>query len=93
AGGSIGVDAAAKASPDGYSLVLGSNTTMAANASLYSRLPYEPMRDFAPLGLIFAANFGIVVHPSVPAASLQQLVALAKSRPGQLNYGAGTSSA
>ena len=74
AGGSIGVDAAAKAAPDGYTLVLGSSTTMAANVSLYSKLPYDPMRDFTPLGLIFAANFGIVVHPSVPATSLKELV-------------------
>jgi len=93
AGGSIGVDAAAKAAPDGYTLVLGSNTTMAANVSLYSKLPYDPLRDFTPLGLVFAANFGIVVHPSVPANSLKELVALAKSKPGQLNYGSGTSSA
>ncbi|MDO9072682.1 MAG: tripartite tricarboxylate transporter substrate binding protein [Rubrivivax sp.] len=93
AGGSIGVDAAAKAAPDGYTLVLGSNTTMAANVSLYSKLPYNPLRDFTPLGLVFAATFGIVVHPSVPATSLKELVALAKSRPGQLNYGSGTSSA
>lgn len=93
AGGSIGVDAAAKAAPDGYTLVLGSNTTMAANVSLYSKLPYNPLRDFTPLGLVFAANFGIVVHPSVPATSLKELVALAKARPGQLNYGSGTSSA
>jgi tripartite-type tricarboxylate transporter receptor subunit TctC len=93
AGGSIGVDAAAKAAPDGYTLVLGSNTTMAANVSLYSKLPYDPLRDFTPLGLVFAANFGIVVHPSVPATSLKELVALAKSRPGRLNYGSGTSSA
>lgn len=93
AGGSIGVDAAAKAAPDGYTLVLGSNTTMAANVSLYSKLPYNPLRDFTPLGLVFAATFGIVLHPSVPATSLKELVALAKSRPGQLNYGSGTSSA
>lgn len=93
AGGSIGIDAAAKAPPDGYTLALGSNTTMAANVALYSKLPYEPIRDFATLGLAFAANFGIVVHPSVPVTSLRELVALAKARPGVLNYGAGTSSA
>jgi tripartite-type tricarboxylate transporter receptor subunit TctC len=93
AGGSIGVDAAAKAAPDGYTMVLGSSTTMAANVSLYSKLPYDPVRDFAPLGLVFAANFGIVVNPAVPAASLKELVALAKAKPGQLNYGSGTSSA
>jgi tripartite-type tricarboxylate transporter receptor subunit TctC len=93
AGGSIGIDAAAKAPPDGYTLVLGSNTTMAANVALYSKLPYEPLRDFASLGLVFAANFGLVVHPSVPVTSLRELVALAKARPGVLNYGAGTSSA
>jgi tripartite-type tricarboxylate transporter receptor subunit TctC len=93
AGGSIGIDAAAKAAPDGYTLVLGSNTTMAANVSLYSKLPYDTVRDFVPLGLVFAANFGIVVHPSVAATNLSELAALAKARPGALNYGAGTSSA
>lgn len=93
AGGSIGIEAAAKAAPDGYTLVLGSNTTMAANVSLYSKLPYDTVRDFVPLGLVFAANFGIVVHPSVAATNLGELAALAKARPGALNYGAGTSSA
>ncbi len=93
AGGVIGVDAAAKSSPDGYTMVLGSNTTMAANVSLYSKLPFDPLRDFAPLAITFAASFGIVVHPSVPVTNLKELVALAKARPGQLNFGSGTSSA
>lgn len=93
AGGVIGVDAAAKSAPDGYTMVLGSNTTMAANVSLYSKLPFDPLRDFAPLAITFAANFGIVVHPSVPVTNLKELVALAKARPGQLNFGSGTSSA
>ncbi|MES2227928.1 MAG: tripartite tricarboxylate transporter substrate binding protein [Pseudomonadota bacterium] len=93
AGGVIGVDAAAKSAPDGYTMVLGSNTTMAANVSLYSKLPFDPLRDFAPLAITFAASFGIVVHPSVPVTNLKELVALAKARPGQLNFGSGTSSA
>ena len=93
AGGVIGVDAAAKSAPDGYTMVLGSNTTMAANVSLYSKLPFDPVRDFAPLAITFAASFGIVVHPSVPVTHLKELVALAKARPGQLNFGSGTSSA
>ncbi len=93
AGGVIGVDAAAKSAPDGYTMVLGSNTTMAANVSLYSKLPFDPVRDFAPLAITFAASFGIVVHPSVPVTNLKELVALAKARPGQLNFGSGTSSA
>ncbi len=93
AGGIIGVDAAAKSAPDGYTLLLGSNTTMAANVSLYSKLPFDPVKDFTPLATAAAAHFSFVVHPSVPVNNMKELVALAKSKPGQINYGAGTSSA
>lgn len=93
AGGIVGVDAAAKSAADGYTFVFGTNTTMAANISLYSKLPFDPVKDFTPLAMAFAAHYAFVVHPSVPANNLKELVALAKAKPGQLNYGSGTSSA
>ncbi|HMM73051.1 MAG TPA: tripartite tricarboxylate transporter substrate-binding protein, partial [Rhodocyclaceae bacterium] len=66
AGGIIGVEAAAKAPADGYTLMIGSNTTMAANVGLYAKLPFDPVRDFTPLAMAAAAHFVIAVHPSVP---------------------------
>ncbi|GMV56401.1 MAG: hypothetical protein AMXMBFR6_22060 [Betaproteobacteria bacterium] len=93
AGGIIGVEAAAKAPADGYTLMIGSNTTMAANVGLYAKLPFDPVRDFTPLAMAAAAHFVIAVHPSVPATNMAELIALARSKPGQLNVGFGTSSA
>jgi len=90
--GIIGVDAAAKAAPDGYTLVLGSSTTLAANYSLRAKLPFDPVADFAPVSMAFKNAFNVlVVHPSVPARNLPEFVALAKSRPGELFYGTATS--
>ncbi|MCW5656809.1 MAG: tripartite tricarboxylate transporter substrate binding protein [Burkholderiaceae bacterium] len=93
AGGIIGVDAVAKAAPDGYTVLFGSNTTMAANVFLYKKVPFDPVRDFVPLAMIARLDLVLLVPPSLPARTLPELVALAKSRPGQLNYGYGTSSA
>ncbi len=93
AGGIIGVDAAAKAAADGYTILFGSNTTMAANVSLYSKVPFDPVKDFTPLAMAIAAHFVFVVNPSVPVNNMRELIALAKSKPGQLNYGSGTGSA
>ena len=93
AGGIIGVDAAAKAAADGYTILFGSSTTVAANASLYSKVPFDPVKDFTPLAMAIAAPFVIVVNPSVPVNNIRELIALAKSKPGVLNYGSGTSSA
>ena len=92
AGGIIGADTVAKASPDGYTILFGSSTTMAANAYLYKKLPFDPVRDFAPLALTAVTDFAMLVPATSPAANLREFIALAKSRPGQFNYGYGTSS-
>lgn len=85
AGSVIGTEAAAKAPPDGYTILI-VNDTHAINTSLHKKLPYDPVRDFAPITLIAVTPFMLSVHPSLPAKSVQDLVKLAKARPGQLNY-------
>lgn len=87
AGGSIGADVVAKSAPDGQTLMVGTVGTHAINPSLYASLPYDAVRDFTPLALIAHAPVAVVVHPAQPVASLADLVALAKKRPGKLNYG------
>ena len=89
AGGAIGADKVAKAAPDGYTLLMGHIGTLAVNPSLYPRLPYNPVKDFAPVAWVARVPNVLVVHPSVAAKNVKELVALAKSRPGQLNYGSG----
>ena len=85
AGGIIGIEAAARAAPDGYTLMMGvANFTI--NAALRDRLPYDPVKDFSPVTLVAVQPFLLLVHPSVPARSLKEFIALAKARPGQLNY-------
>ena len=86
AGGNIGAEAAAKSAPDGYTIFM-STTSQAISVSLYSKLNYDLVRDFSPV--IQAVNYTnlLVVHPSLPVKSVKELVALAKARPGQLNYG------
>ena len=86
AAGNIGTEAAAKAPPDGYTLVTGNNATFGANVSLYKRLGFDPVKDFAPVILVATQPNILVVHPSLPVNSVRELVALAKARPGQLNY-------
>jgi len=81
-----GFDMVAKARPDGYILVL-ATTALAANPILFRKLPYAAEKDFAPVSLVAVAPTVLVVHPSVPAHSVQELIALAKSKPGALNYG------
>ena len=90
AGGSVGAEVAAKASPDGYTLILVSSS-FAVNATLYPKLPYDTLRDFAPVTLLASAPFLLVAHASVPAGNVRELVALAKAKPGALNYGSGGS--
>lgn len=95
AGGNIGADIVAKSPPDGYTLVMGTIGTHAINATLFSRLPYDPIRDFAPVAFVVGADGLLVVHPSLPVKSTKELIALARSRPGALTYasaGAGTTS-
>jgi tripartite-type tricarboxylate transporter receptor subunit TctC len=95
AGGNIGAEAVAKAPPDGYTMVMGSIGTHAVNVSLFKKIPYDPIRDFAPVALVLEADGLLVLHPSVPANTVKELIELAKSRPGQIAYasaGNGTAS-
>ena len=93
AGSNIAAEIAAKSPPDGYTLFIGT-VANTINATLYSKLPFDFARDFAPVALTTAAPNVLVVHPSVPAKSVKELIALAKSRPGQLNFAsAGTGTA
>ncbi len=89
AGGSIGAELAAKSPPDGYTLVIGHIGTLAVNPTLYRRLPYHPTTDFAPISTIAKVANIMVVHPSVPAKSVAEFIALAKKQPGALSYGSG----
>ena len=85
-GGNIGAEIVAKAPPDGYTMVMGSSSNFGVNPTLYKNLPYDAVRDFAPVSLVSFAPNALYVHPSVPAQSVKELVALAKSRPGTLNF-------
>ena len=87
AGGNIGSDMAAKAPADGYTLLVGTVGTHAINASLYQKLGYDPVKDFAPITMIATLPLGLWVNASVPAASVKELVALAKAKPGTINFG------
>ena len=87
AGGNIGADIVAKAPPDGYTLLLGTVGTHAINPSLYSGMPYDNVKDFEPVSLIAMVTIVLVTHPSVPVASVKELIALARTRPGELTFG------
>jgi tripartite-type tricarboxylate transporter receptor subunit TctC len=94
AGSNIGTDRVAKAAPDGYTLLMGGNSALVINPSLYETLPFDPVKDFAPISQVFIAANVLVLPPDVPARSVAELVALAKARPGKLTYahaGVGTS--
>lgn len=86
AGGNIAAEIVAKAPPDGYTLLMGSMGTQAMNVSLYRKLPFDPARDFAPISVVAKNPNLLAVHPSVPVASVKELIAFAKARPGKLNY-------
>jgi tripartite-type tricarboxylate transporter receptor subunit TctC len=86
-GGSIAAVLAAKSPPDGHTWFIGTISTLATNVAAYPKLPYDPLRDFDPVTLTAITPFFIVVHPAVPAATLPEFIALAKARPGKLNYG------
>lgn len=87
AGGMIGLDAVAKAAPDGHTLVIGALGPLAMNPALYSKTPFDPVKDFAAISLLATGPVVIAVHPSIPARDIKELVELAKKRPGQLNFG------
>lgn len=88
AGGNIGAEMVAKSPADGYTLFMGTSGPMSINVSIYSKIGYHPARDFAPVVLAASAPFVVVVHPSLPANNIRQLISLIKSKPGQLNFGA-----
>ena len=89
ANGIIGTEIAARAPADGYTLYMGNVATLAINPNLYQKLPFDVVKDFAPISLVAAINSCLVVHPSLPVKNVKELVALAKARPGQLNYASG----
>lgn len=85
-GGNIGAELVAKASADGYTLILGTSSTFGVNPSLYPNIPYDAVKDFAPIIFVSVVPNVLVVPPVVPATSIQELVALAKAKPGSLNF-------
>jgi tripartite-type tricarboxylate transporter receptor subunit TctC len=94
ASGNLGADAIAKAAPDGYTLGIVTSSTHAVAVSLSSKLPYDPLKDFTPITMLANSPYVLVLYPGVPAKDIKELVALAKSKPGTLNYGsAGNGSA
>ena len=86
AGTTLGADQVAKSEPDGYTLLMATSTTLAINKTLYKNLPYDPVKDFAPIGLVAGVPFALIINPSIPAKSLSEFIAYAKSKPG-LAYG------
>ena len=90
AGGNIGADLVAKSAPDGYTILEGALSTHAVNVSLYGKMPYDPIRDFAPITLVAVTPNVLVLNPSVPANSVQELIAYAKAHPGKLSFGSGS---
>ncbi len=93
AGGNIAGEIVAKSPPDGYTLLMGNNSILATNASLYKNMSFDPVKDLAPITLVASQPNILVVHPSVPVKSVKEFIALAKARPGQLNYASSGSGA
>ena len=90
AGGNIGADLVAKSPPDGYTILEGALSTHAVNVSLYSKMPYDPVRDFAPITLVAVTPNVLVVNPSVPVNSVKELITYAKANPGKISFGSGS---
>lgn len=88
AGGTIGTHLAARAAPDGHTMVLGSVGSVTFVPALYSKLPYDPQKDFTPISLVAIQPFVMTAHPSLPAGSIKEFIALAKSRPNEIPMGA-----
>src|SRR6478609_7481485 len=86
AGGTLGTELAARAPADGYTLFMANNSTHGSNPALYAKLSYDAVKDFAPIIFVAATPYVLSVHPSLPVTTVKQLIALAKSKPGQLNY-------
>jgi tripartite-type tricarboxylate transporter receptor subunit TctC len=87
ASGNIGADAIAKAAPDGYTIGIVTSSTQAVAVSLSSKLPYDPLKDFTPIAMLANSSYALVLYPGVPAKDIKELIALAKAKPGTLNYG------
>src|SRR5882672_3757498 len=87
AGSNIATDRVAKAAPDGYTLLMGGNSALVINPSLYDKLPFDPVKDLAPISQVFVAANALAVPADSPVKSVQDLVALAKAEPGKLTYG------
>lgn len=87
AGGTIAAESVARSPKDGYTLSMGSQSTLCSAPALYPKISYDPVTDFAPLGLVAGADFVLVVNPAVPAQSVKEFIALARSRPGKLTFG------
>jgi tripartite-type tricarboxylate transporter receptor subunit TctC len=87
AAGIIGCDMVARASPDGYTLLMGTTGTHSTNPAVYEKLPYHPLRDFAPISLVAESPFVLLAYPGLPVKTVQELIAYAKTRPGQITYG------
>ena len=93
AGGMISAELTAKAPPDGYTLLVGSAAAFAINPNLMAKITYDPVKDFTPIGMFATLSYAVDVHPSLPVKSIRELIALAKAKPGELNFGsAGTGS-
>jgi tripartite-type tricarboxylate transporter receptor subunit TctC len=90
AGGNIGADFVARSPADGYTLLMGAVATHAINPSLYGRISYDPVKDFAPVAMVAVVPNILVVHPSLPVHSVKELIELARARPGYLNFGSGS---
>jgi tripartite-type tricarboxylate transporter receptor subunit TctC len=86
AGGVLGTEVAARAAPDGYTLFMANNSTHGSNPAVYAKLPYDAVNDFAPISFVASVPYVLVVDPALPVKTVQEFIALAKSRPGKLNY-------
>jgi tripartite-type tricarboxylate transporter receptor subunit TctC len=90
AGGNIGADIVAKSAPDGYTILMGAVATHAINPALYAKIPYDAIRDFAPVTQLASTPNILVVNPAIPASNVQEFIAYAKANPGKLNFGSGS---
>jgi len=86
AGGAVGTAEAARSTPDGYTLFMANNSTHGSNPAVYAKLPYDAVNDFAPISFVASVPYVLVVEPALPVKSVRELIALAKSRPGKMNY-------